>query len=505
MPALLKDLLADLNLMTSGSMPAGLAVGAVTDDSRRCGPGVLFVAIEGNKQDGHQFLADAAARGSKAALVSRVDGLTPPEGMSLLAVGNTRRALALIAQRLAGDPSHRMTVVGVTGTNGKTTVAYMMEAIFMAAGLEPGVLSTVNMRWGGKVETADQTTPSPTVIADRLARMERDGVRAVAMEVSSHALDQHRCDGIQFAAGAFTNLTQDHLDYHGDMRAYRRTKERFFTEVLPATPAAAAVLNMDDPAGRDFSRSSLSARKIGYSLSHAGADLSVERLRCRVSGGMSIYAHYKGAPLCIETPLVGLFNAVNCLTAAGLALAVGIEPEAIASGLAGFKGAPGRFELVQAGQKFPIIVDYAHTPDSLLQVLLNARGLARRNLIVVFGCGGDRDPGKRPLMGQSAARLANRIIVTNDNPRSEEPGLIAEAIIEGIKGTSHAGLRWEVLLDRREAIREAIAMARPGDVVVIAGKGHEDYQLVAGEKHHFDDREEARAAVTGVKNEKCNR
>ncbi|MEN6627280.1 MAG: UDP-N-acetylmuramoyl-L-alanyl-D-glutamate--2,6-diaminopimelate ligase [Candidatus Sumerlaeia bacterium] len=496
MPIPLKALLAEANLRAGSPVPPDLQITSVTEDSRRCGPGVLFVAIEGNAADGNQFLADAAGRGAAAALVGHRDGVPTP--LPCIQVDNPRRALALCAHRLAGDPSRKMTVVGITGTNGKTTVAYMMESIFKAAGMEPGVLTTVNMRWKGKIEVANQTTPSPTVIADRMARMQADGVRAVAMEVSSHALDQHRCDGIRFAAGALTNFTQDHLDYHKDMPTYKKAKERFFTEVLAANPEAVAVLNIDDAAGREFRNSSLSRRKIGYSLSHGTTDLSVRSLRCHTRGGMKITASWEGREIEIDTPLTGLFNAINCLTATALSLAVGIDIDAIREGLARMTGAPGRFERVDAGQPFPIIVDYAHTPDSLEQLLLNARGLARRRLIAVFGCGGDRDPLKRPLMGQAAARLAHQIIITNDNPRTEPPESIAKAIADGVKQSIGPDQKWEILLDRRAAIRRAVAMAQKGDVVVLAGKGHEDYQIVGKEKHHFDDREEAKAAVKAI-------
>ncbi|MCE5230729.1 UDP-N-acetylmuramoyl-L-alanyl-D-glutamate--2,6-diaminopimelate ligase [bacterium] len=494
MPISLKAVLAEANLRVNPSVPADLMVGSVSEDSRRCGPGVLFVAIDGTHADGNQFLADAAGRGAPAALVGRRDP-NLPLAIPCFQVDNPRRALALVAHKLAGEPSRKMTVVGITGTNGKTTVAYMMEAIFKAAGIEPGVLTTVNMRWKGKIEVASQTTPSPTVIADRMARMERDGVRGVAMEVSSHALDQHRADGIRFAAGALTNFTQDHLDYHHDMGLYKKAKERFFTEVLPSNPDAVAVLNLDDPAGRDFERSTLCKRKLSYSMTHRRADLCVESLRCKTRGGMLIKIAHHGSTIEIDTPLTGIFNAVNCLTAAALSLAVGIDPDAIRRGLAVMKGAPGRFERVEAGQPFPIIVDYAHTPDSLEQLLLNARGLARKRLIAVFGCGGDRDPLKRPLMGMAAARLAHQVIITNDNPRTEAPETIAKAVADGVKAAATHDLKWEILLDRRAAIRRAIAMAEKGDVVVIAGKGHEDYQIVGAKKTHFDDRETAREAV----------
>jgi len=466
---------------------------AVTDNSKACNAETLFVAIRGQKADGHDFLAEAAERGARVALVSQSDAPAPP-GLRLLTVANTRRALALAAQCLAGDPTREMLVLAVTGTNGKTTVTYLLEAIFRAAGLKPGVIGTISYRWDGHDEPAPQTTPSPLELADRLARMKADGVGAVAIEVSSHAIDQCRADGIHFRAAALTNLTQDHLDYHATMDAYGRAKERLFSEMLADCPGAVAVLNLDDAAGRRFVQTNRAARTMGYSLYHPEAELLVQSIFFH-AGGMRLDAAYQGRPLAIESPMHGLFNAVNCLTAAGLALAAELPLEAIQAGCAAMPGAPGRFEFIQAGQSFPVIVDYAHTPDSLTQALLYARGFARRHLIAVIGCGGDRDPGKRPLMGRAAARLADEVIVTNDNPRTEEPTAIAEAIVEGIKQGAGAGLQWHVQLDRREAIRQAIARATADDAVIIAGKGHEDYQILGTTKHHFDDREEARAAA----------
>lgn len=498
---LLGTLLHETNLTAEGlaGEAQGLAITAVTDRAQDCNPETLFVAIAGVKADGHAFLGQAAERGARAALVSRRD-VTAPRGMSLVYVPNTRHALAVIAQHLAGNPSRAMQVVGVTGTKGKTTVSYLLESIFEKAGLVSGVLGTVNYRWGGRVavEVAPQTTPSPMDLARYLAQMKAEGVRAVAMEVSSHAIDQCRTDGIQFQAAALTNLTRDHLDYHQTIEQYVQAKERLFTEVLPANPSGVAVLNLDDPCGRRFLTAGKASRALGFSLFRDEAELRVDMIRF-LTAGLKIHAVWQERPLVLTSPMHGFFNVQNCLTATGLALAIGIPVEAIQAGLAATHGAPGRFEPVLAGQSFPIIVDYAHTPDSLLQVLLTARGLAQRRLIVVFGAGGDRDPGKRPLMGQAAARLADEVIITNDNPRTEAPGPIAEAIAEGVRQCAPSSLRWQIDLDRHAAIRRAIAQARPGDAVVIAGKGHENYQILGTEKIHFDDREEARAAVAALK------
>lgn len=494
MPTSLKALLDDLNIECKGQ-PGDWPVAKVTDDSRKADAESLFVAVEGAQFDGHEFLGDAAGRGCRMALVGK--SVSAPSGMKLIQVEQPRLALALIAQRLAGDPSHAMKVVGVTGTNGKTTVVYLMEAIFREAGLKPGVMGTINYRWGDRVavESAPQTTPSPTDIAEMLAQMREDGVEAVAMEVSSHALSQYRVDGVRFEAAALTNITQDHLDYHRTMQEYAAAKERLFTEVLPRYGKGVSVLNFDDPAGRGIAWECRNQPRLNYSLYHEEAELQVADIHFH-RGGMRIDVVYSGEKMFFSTPLHGLFNAMNCLTTISLALAAGIDRAAIERGLAKTGAPPGRFEFVDVGQPFPIIVDYAHTPDSVMQLLLNARGFARRRLIALVGAGGDRDPAKRPLMGQAAGRLAEYVLITNDNPRSEDPQVIAEAVEKGVaEAASPHFTQWEILLDRREAIRKAVMMASENDAIVIAGKGHETYQIIGKDRHHFDDREEARQAL----------
>ena len=493
----LAALLTSLKIKTLSPCRAGIQIHAVAEDSRRAGPGVLFVAIQGSAADGHAFLESAAAAGSPAALVGRA-GLKAPAGMALILVESPREALARLAQNLAGDPSHAMKVIGVTGTNGKTTVTYLLDSIFKAAGLKSGVIGTIAYRWPGHEEVANNTTPSPVTLADCMARMRAEGVGAVAMEVSSHAIDQFRAHGIRFAAAGLTNLTQDHLDYHTTMEAYEAAKGRLFTELLPENPDGVAVINIDDDAGKRYLAQVGAERALTFSLSETAAGLSLTSLTQLRDGSRLDVRDPQGIARNLITPLYGLFNAQNALAAAALALAAGIEWEAITAGLRAASPAPGRFEMVRAGQPFPIVVDYAHTPDALEKLLHNARGLASRRLIVVFGAGGDRDPTKRAPMGRAAARLADVIIVTNDNPRTEKPEPIAAKIAEGIGERGRAGLEWEILLDRRAAIRKAVAMAAPGDAVVIAGKGHEDYQILGKEKTHFDDREEARAAVLGL-------
>jgi UDP-N-acetylmuramyl-tripeptide synthetase len=494
----LTKVLGESSLFVHGTCPADVEIDSVTDDSRKADASTLFVAIKGTSQDGHAFLGEAAQRGCRAALVHDPEAVAPP-GLTLLQVENPRRALALVAQYLAGNPTRHMIVVGVTGTNGKTTVTYLMEAIFRAAGWKTGVLGTINYRWDGKdgpqIAPAPQTTPSPIELAARLGQMRQAGVEAVAMEASSHAIEQCRVDGIQFRAAALTNLTQDHLDYHKTMEEYARAKERLFTDVLPAYPKAVAVINLDDPVGRRFSQSTRASRVIGYGMRGKDAALRIGGILLRPRGMTVDVRDSEGRRMRLRTPLICLFNAFNCVTAAGLAMAVDVPAEAIREGIGAMSGAPGRFEFVHSEGAFPVIVDYAHTPDALRQVLLHARGCARKRLIAVFGCGGDRDTGKRPQMGLAAAQIADEVIITNDNPRSENPQAIADQVVEGIKRGRGIMGHYKVALDRREAIQQAIRQARAGDCVVIAGKGHEDYQIVGERKFHFDDREETRAAL----------
>lgn len=492
---LLKELLIPaLGMDMPAGCPPDLEIGHVTEDSRRCTPETLFVAAKGTRVDGHEFLPNAAGLGCQVALVGR-DDVAAPEGMVLIPVEKPRQALALIAQALAGDPSRQMKVLAVTGTNGKTTVTYILESIFRAAGLKPGVIGTINYRWEGHCEPAPQTTPSAEQLANTLAAMKNDGVQAVAMEISSHAIDQHRIDGIHLQSAALTNLTQDHLDYHKTMALYEKAKFRLFSEVMQTNPEAIAVLNVDDASGQRFAANLPADHTLRYSMNKADALLHITNILFS-RRGMKLDVALQGKSIQIELPLHGMYNAMNALTAIGLAVSAGIPMDAVAEGLRTMKGVPGRFEFVEAGQPFPIIVDYAHTPDSLTQTMIQAQGFASRKLIVVFGCGGDRDTGKRALMGQAAAQLADEIIVTNDNPRTEDPEAISEAILEGIRRPEHTQAKYCVILDRGDAIRHALGLATKNDAVLIAGKGHEDYQIHGDKRIHFDDREVARAALT---------
>jgi len=487
-------LLQNKGLNPTGRLPDSLVVNDVTEVSGECRKGSLFVAIKGFKADGHIYIPDAAARGAVAALVTE-EILDPPEGMHVIAVDDTRRAAGPVAQLVAGEPTRHMDVAGVTGTNGKTTTTFLMEAIFKAAGRNPGIMGTVVTRWGDKQFEAKETTPSGPSIARLLRRMKGDGCDCAAFEVSSHAIDQHRVDGIRFRAMGLTNITQDHLDYHKTMEAYAAVKMSIFEKMLEEDSAAVGVVNVDDAWGRKLYDKLPAENRIGFSIEGAKAELVAENI-AMTDAGLEISVDYRGQKIELKSPMHGKFNAQNALTATGLALSMGISVEAIQKGVAGFSGAPGRFEVVDGLPGVKVIVDYAHTPDAVIKLLQNARGLAKGRLIAVFGCGGDRDKTKRPIMGKAALELADEAIVTSDNPRTEDPAKIIEDILAGMNERPEKAKR--VIQDRREAIVEAVGSAQPGDVVVIAGKGHEDYQIVGTVKHHFDDREEARKAIAGL-------
>jgi UDP-N-acetylmuramoyl-L-alanyl-D-glutamate--2,6-diaminopimelate ligase len=470
---------------------AGLAY-----DSRKVEAGALFVAIPGFKQDGRRFAADALGRGAAVVVAEGADPL-PGSAAARVLVPSSREALARLADAYHGHPSRRLIVVGITGTNGKTTTSLLVEALLGAGGRPTGVIGTIQYRVGDHAEAASQTTPEALELQALLARMVRAGVGGAAMEVSSHALSLSRVDGIEFDVAVFTNLTQDHLDFHKTLEAYRDAKARLFD--LLATghkPRRAAVVNVDDPAGAAMVRAASAdsrVRVLTFGL-RAPALLRPRRWESGMDGVQLEVASPEGA-IEVTSALVGEHNVMNLLGAAGVGLALQMEPRQIGRILSRLATVPGRFERVEAGQPFLVVVDYAHTPDALENVLTTARKLLKpgARLGVVFGCGGDRDRGKRPIMGGIAARLADRVWVTSDNPRSERPEAILAEIETGIPA-SVAG-RHESIADRRRAIQGAVDWAREGDVVVIAGKGHETYQIVGSEVLPFDDREVARTAL----------
>ncbi len=464
---------------------ADVDVRAVTSDSRTLQRGDLFVAVRGRRADGHSFVPAVVGQGAAAVVVEHaLDGVAVPQ----LVVPDGQRALGRLIAAAAGDPASKLALVGITGTNGKTTTTFLLEHVLAAAGLVPGVVGTVSYRWPGHVLDAPYTTPTSEMLQGALGSMAADGVTHVAMEVTSAALAMHRVSGLRFTVAAFTNLTQDHLDLHGSMEEYRKAKELLFGEYL--ADDGVAVIDVDDPAGGNMVWAAGARRVLRVSVDGAAdAEIRVVEYSSTVDGIRARIATPRGELAIESRPLIGRYNVANLALVVGIAEALGIAHDVIARGIASVPGVPGRVERVVNDAGLDVVVDYAHTPDALDNVLRTLRPLTRRRLICVFGCGGDRDPGKRPLMGAVVARLADLAIVTSDNPRTEDPRAIIEAILPAVPQPFY------VDVDRRTAIRAAIAAATPGDIVVIAGKGHEDYQIFGTAKIHFDDREEARAAI----------
>jgi UDP-N-acetylmuramoyl-L-alanyl-D-glutamate--2,6-diaminopimelate ligase len=457
-------------------------------DSRQAAPGSVFFALRGQQADGAAFAAQAIARGAVAVVAERPPD--PPTGVPWVVVGDARLALALAAAEFYGHPSRRLRVVGTTGTNGKTTTSWLVGAIFEAAGVRCGVMGTVSYRMAAREVSAARTTPEAPDVQQMLGEMADAGVGACAMEVSSHALALRRVDGTRFAAGIFTNLTRDHLDFHGDMDHYFAAKRRLF-ELLPAD--APAVINVDDTRGATLV--GLAGRPVTYALD-APADVTAGPLETSLEG-LRFEARTPAGAVLVRSRLTGRPNAYNLLAAVGVAAALDVPIEAIERGIAQLEAVPGRFQVVSgADDEVTVVVDYAHTDDALRNLLETARALAPARVITVFGAGGDRDRQKRPLMGMVAARLSDVVVLTSDNPRHEDPARILADVRGGAEGEARQR-RVEVvaIIDRREAIVTAVAGARAGDLVLIAGKGHEQYQEVGDERRPFDDVAEARAAL----------
>jgi len=485
----------------------GTEVSALAYHTRDVVAGTLFVCVRGFTHDGHDHAAEAVRRGAVALVCER----RLPAAVPQLVVPSTREAMPLLAARFYGDPSRRLDVVGVTGTNGKTTTAHLLANMFEACGRRSGVLGTVTNRVGGVDEPVLLTTPESLDLQALLARMVAAGDDACVMEVSSHALALGRAAGVRFAAAVFTNLSRDHLDFHADLEDYYAAKRRLFLDDGAAPPDTVAVVNLGGPWGRRLAsecREPYGARlwtcaveeragapaaagtrgpDAGPAAGEVPADVQAVDVRLAVDGAaFTLVAPRAGVERRVDVRLAARFNVENALTAATAALALGLPAGAALAGLSAAEGVAGRFEAVRAGQPFAVLVDYSHTPDSLENALLAARSIAAGRLLVVFGCGGDRDRGKRPLMGGIAARLADLTYVTSDNPRCEDPDAIIAEILAGVPAERRPATTAEA--DRRRAIELAVAEARPGDVLLIAGKGHEQGQTFAGRKVPFDDR-----------------
>lgn len=459
----------------------------VTCDSRQVQPGTLFVAVPGTRQDGAAFVDEAIRRGAVAIVAEKP---VPSCPVPVLVVPEARAALADLAARFHGHPTARLNVVGVTGTNGKTTTTFLVRSILEAAGQKAGLLGTIQHAIGSRVLPSDNTTPGSDTLQRHFAEMVRAGCGAAAMEVSSHALDQGRVRGVRFAAAIFTNLTRDHLDYHPTFEHYRDAKGKLF-EML--SPKSVAALNADDPVSELYAART-PARVLTYALQRpADVTAAVELVTFH---GTRLVLRAGGEEVRVHTRLLGTHNVYNILGAAAAAWGMGYDLEVIKAGVENLVAVPGRLEPVDAGQDFAVLVDYAHTDDALRNVLGCLRPLVRGRLIVVFGCGGDRDRGKRPKMGRVAAELADQVILTSDNPRSESPTAILSDILAGVPERE----RRKVLLepDRRDAIKMAVSLARKDDAVLIAGKGHETVQIFRDRTAGFDDRLVAREVLGDV-------
>jgi UDP-N-acetylmuramoyl-L-alanyl-D-glutamate--2,6-diaminopimelate ligase len=507
----LSDLLSALpvgalaNDFEGGRPGADPVIRGLAYDSRQVTAGDLFFAFPGAEVDGHDYLPQALERGAAAAVLERIPQGVDAGRIPLVVAKDARRAMAPIAGRFFGDPAAEMQLIGVTGTNGKTSTTYLIESMLRRAKRRVGLIGTVEIRYGGERERSVNTTPESMDLQRTLRSMRTRGVEAVVMEVSSHGLELGRVDGCRFGVGAVGNVTQDHLDFHGTMDAYRGSKIRLFDQYLAAD--AVAVVNLDDASADEFLKAArrAGARILGVSRrAESGAEIALRGAQVSLAGTRAEVATPLGI-LDIELPLLGDFNLENMLVACGVAVGCGLAPEAIVAGIAECPQVPGRVELVGAdvADAPTVVVDYAHTPDAVEKLLHALRPLAKRQLITVFGCGGDRDRSKRPLMAEAVARFSDRVVATSDNPRTEDPASIlrdVEAGLAGLRRVAPEALRaspggYASVVDRRDAIALAIDIADAADMVVIAGKGHEDYQIIGRTRLPFHDGEEALRAL----------
>lgn len=488
----LKDLVKKIPVLrVEGSLDREVA--GIVYDSRRVTPGMVFVAIPGAHVDGHDFINTAIARGA-AAIICERNGFSSSRATKIK-VPDVREALARAAASFYQHPSTKLQVIGVTGTNGKTTVAFMIKEVLEAAGIKTGLLGTVRYEIGDRVIPAHRTTPESLEVHEMMAQMVSSECKACVMEVSSHALEQKRVAGIEFDVAIFTNLTQDHLDFHGTMENYRAAKQKLFTKTASGSKRGAVVINIDDATGVRLEKETDVEVKLSYGIRNAA---SVRATKVQLGAEASTFTiEAREKSFACKLPLIGRHNIYNALAAAGAALALDIDSKIIQSALANMTPVPGRLESVSCGQAFNVFVDYAHTDDALHNVLTTLREVTKGRLLLLFGCGGNRDSGKRAKMGRVAAELADYTLITSDNPRNEAPEKIAAQIEEGFRSVKKRDFAVE--LDRKRAIGEIISMAKRGDSVLLAGKGHETYQEFENTVVPFDDRVYAREALENLK------
>lgn len=468
-------------------------ISSIAYDSRKVEPEGLFIAMPGHHHDGSRFIGQAIEKQAGAFVTEMpqkqiAEASFQNSGVTAIHVDDSRHVLSWVSDRFYGRPSDHLDLIGITGTNGKTTLTYLLERIFETAGHSCGVIGSINYRYGGTEYPAPMTTPEALEINRMLAKMITQRVEKCCIEVSSHSLALKRARELRFAVGVFTNLTRDHLDYHKTLEDYKNSKKILFRDCK----IQKQVINVDDPVGREIlQESSLDTLTTGLD---SRADITAED--CVLSeDGIRFTLKTPSGSQAIQSPLLGRHNAYNLLSASAVALAQGISLAHIGQGIQSLERVPGRFEKVRQGQDFIVVVDYAHTDDALANALKAARTISENRVIIVFGCGGDRDPGKRKEMGRVALEMSDFAVITSDNPRTEDPEQIIQQVCEGIPANRKRNKHYTILPNRREAINYAIRWAQTGDLVLIAGKGHEDYQILYTEKVHFDDREEAERAL----------
>lgn len=488
--------LSELAKLIDGAVIIGndVNISSIEHDSRKCESGTLFVCIPGVHVDGHDFIDKAVEKGAAAILTTR-DNVKAPDGVSVLKVKDLNSTLDTIVPFFHDYPAQKMRIIGITGTNGKTTTSYITRAILRAAGYKVGLIGTIQIMIEDEVYPIHNTTPDVVELQRTLKDMQEKGMDYVVMEVSSHALDQGRVSGIEFDTAVFTNLTQDHLDYHKTLENYMLAKAKLFDMLSTGGTKnnKTAVVNIDDAAGKVMLEHA-KCNHLTYAIHNGNASLRATDIEVLANGASFTLTEKNIGTMPLKLHITGIFNVYNVMSAVGAAIAEGIKADIIKDVLENFTSVAGRFELVRAGQDFSIIVDYAHTPDGVENVLKTARQIAKRKIIAVFGCGGDRDRTKRPIMGRLAAELADVVIATSDNPRSENPEFILSEVEAGVKETI-GNKHHELIVNRRTAIFRAIELAKTDDIVVILGKGHENYQILADKTIHFDDKEVAREAV----------
>jgi len=466
---------------------------SIEADSRKVTNGSLFVCMKGYTVDSHDFAKQAAAQGAAAIVAERPIDVDVP----VVLVKNTYRSLAVLADYFYGQPTHKLHLIGITGTNGKTTTSHIMDEIMRAHGHKTGLIGTINMKIGDETFEVKNTTPDALTLQQTFRRMVEQNVNSAVMEVSSHALSLGRVHGCDYDVAVFTNLTQDHLDYHKTMEEYKHAKGLLFAQLGNSyhhNREKYAVLNSDDPAAEEYMRST-AATVITYGID-THSDIMAKDI-VMTSGGTTFTLVTPSESVNITMKLIGKFNIYNVLAAIAATLVSGVTLQTIIHVVTNLTGVPGRFEVVDGGQDYTVIVDYAHTPDSLENVLTTAKQFAKGNVYCIVGCGGDRDRTKRPIMASVATEYATHAILTSDNPRSEDPQAILDDMLAGAKGNNY-----EVIVDRKEAIFHGVSEAKAEDIIIIAGKGHETYQIIGKEVHHFDDREIAKEAITECLNNK---